>query len=81
MTNDEPKDKLVLVIDYELVTGDEQDIGAVIEALREWIESDDVWLQDDDTEAESAYSFAVRHVEVVDADVVEIGRASCRERV
>jgi hypothetical protein len=71
MHNDTGKDKIVLVVGYQLMSGDEQDVDAIVTSLVELIETDDAWFADDDHDDEAAYSFTVTHTEVVDADVVE----------
>lgn len=67
----EPNDKIVLVVEYAVVTGDQDaDVIEVVDALRDRIEDEDVWIEVDDGD-ETSYSFTVTHAEVVDRDVVE----------
>jgi hypothetical protein len=69
----QPKDKLVLVIDYvKAGNGDDQDVAAILDGVRDLVDEADLWIQDEDHDEETPYNFTVARADVVDADVVEV---------
>jgi hypothetical protein len=65
-------DKIVLVITYvKAGNGEDQDVAAILDGLRDSVDETDLWIQDEDHDVEVPYSFTVERAEVVDADVVE----------
>jgi hypothetical protein len=69
----QPLDKIVLVITYEKLDGEDPDIdvAGVIGVLRDHIDNAELYAGDEDHEEEVCYGFDVVRADVVDADVVE----------